>query len=72
MRKPTSNIYPTFQNIWLSGNQKKKAGVSLKVVKETIAVRLWFDSQTSLKLIPWPESVQNIFPMKKIWNALLD
>jgi hypothetical protein len=36
------------------------------------AVRLWFYSQTSLKLIPWPEPVQNIFPMKKIWNALLD
>ncbi len=36
------------------------------------AVRLWFDSQTSLKLIPWPDPVQNIFPMKKIWKALMD
>jgi hypothetical protein len=37
MREPTSNTYPTFQNLWLSGNQKKKGGVSLKMVKENIA-----------------------------------
>jgi hypothetical protein len=30
------------------------------------AVRIWFDSQTSLKLIPWPGPAHKIFPVKKI------
>jgi hypothetical protein len=37
MRKPTSNTYATFQNLLLSGNKNQKGGVSLKVVKDTIA-----------------------------------
>lgn len=36
------------------------------------AVRIWFDSQTSLKRIPWPAAAQYIFPMKKLWKSLID
>jgi len=54
MCKPTSNTYFTFQNLWLSWNQKKKGGVSLKVVNETIA------EQWGLGLIEKPFSI--LFP----------
>jgi hypothetical protein len=58
----------------LSGNPKKKAGRVAQGGKrdDCGAVRLWFDFQTSFKLFPWSDPVQNIFPMKKIWKTLLD